>query len=90
MQIEYSNNPSTGLNCFKFSPDEMKVLNKSIPGHIRKLEKKIVKIENDPNNEGQVTYWQKAKDLQNEIDALKEIFQTFTDLINLSKKKKKL
>lgn len=81
MTIEYAaKQRSTEIQyVYGFSTFEKRVLISGIPKAISKLEKKIVKIENNPKNEGQATYSFDIDEINTEIKCLKEIEKTFLE-----------
>jgi glutathionyl-hydroquinone reductase len=68
---------------YGFAPWEKRVLLSGIPSHIRKLEKRIDQIENNPKNEGQVTFDDMQREIQLQINSLKEIQKEFEKDIEL-------
>lgn len=87
MWSEYS---SSNSNCFVFgfSAWEKRILISGIPKAIKKLKAKIEKINNDPKNEGQAIYWDKVRQLTNDISCLEDIQKTFLDDIERHNSKK--
>ena len=86
MWTEYSNKQAGQRNVlyvYGFAAWEKRVLLAGIPAAIHKLEKKIVRIQNHPKNEGQVTYTAMIREVQTDIDSLKEIQRNFLDDIEV-------
>jgi Zn-dependent oligopeptidase len=77
MEIEYSNEVKGLVFAYRFDKWEQAQIASALKPVIEKLEKKIVKIENHPKNEGQVTYTDQIHNLRYEIKALQEIITTF-------------
>ena len=63
--------------AYTFSKWEQKLIARCIEPEIKKIEKKIARIENDPRNEGQVKYAVQIESLQSEIKTIKDIIQQF-------------
>lgn len=81
MNIEYAQKQTSSelQYVYGFSAWEKRVLISGIPKTIAKLEKKILKIENNPKNEGQATYSMDIRQVELEISCLKEIEKTFLE-----------
>jgi|KBSMisStandDraft_5_1062788.scaffolds.fasta_scaffold111686_2 hypothetical protein len=86
MWTEYSNKQAGQRNVlyvYGFAAWEKRVLLTGIPAAIHKLEKQILRIRNHPKNEGQVTYDEMEREVQLQIDSLKEIQRNFLDDIEV-------
>lgn len=77
MEKEYSNEVKGRVHAYRFTTDEKQIIAKALKPEIKKLEKKIQKIENDPNNEGQVTYACRIDQLENQKKELLFIINEF-------------
>jgi hypothetical protein len=77
MEIEYSNEVRGKVHAYRFADWEKKAIAKALKPVIKKLEKEIEKIDNDPENEGQVTFREQQRQLGYEIEALNEIISEF-------------
>lgn len=77
MVIEYSVKPLE--YAYRFSDCEKKIIAKALVPELKKLQKKIDKIKNNPKNEGQSTYLQKIDDIRDEIDSIQDIIKEFTN-----------
>jgi len=75
---EYSNEVRGKVHAYRFEYWEKKTIAESLKPIIKKIEKKIDKIDNDPKNEGQVTFYEAKRELLYEIKAIKEIIEEFT------------
>jgi hypothetical protein len=78
MEIEYSNEVRGNVHAYRFEPWEKKAIAESLKPAIKRLEKKIDKIDNDPKNEGQVTFYEAKKELRYEERRLNEIIKEFS------------
>ena len=78
MEIEYSNDVRGKIHAYRFDKWEKETIAKALNPIIKKLEKEIEKIDNDPDNEGQVTYWDRKREIRNEIKCLSEIIIEFS------------
>ena len=74
---EYSKEVRGRVHAYRFEPWEKKIIAESLQPVIKKIEKKIDKIDNHPKNEGQVTFYEAKKELLYEIKALNEIIEEF-------------
>jgi hypothetical protein len=77
MEIEYSNEVRGKVFAYRFAKWEQKRIAEGLKPIVTKLEKKIVKIENDPKNEGQCTYSEQIRQLKLEINELNSIIKEF-------------
>jgi len=75
---EYSNEVLGKVYAYRFEVWEKKIIAECLIPAIKKLEKKIDKIDNHPKNEGQVTFYESKRELLYEIKAIKEIIEEFT------------
>ena len=73
----YSNEIQGNVHAYCFENWEKNIIAESLKPVIKKLEKKIYKIDNHPKNEGQVTFWCAKRELINEIKVLNEIINDF-------------
>lgn len=58
---------------FYFTPVEKAALIKMAAIEIKKRKRKIIAIENHPNNEGQAKYWRMIEDHKDIIEMLEEL-----------------
>lgn len=79
MEIEYSNEVRGKVFAYRFTTWEKELIAEALKPMIKKTERKIEKIRNNPKNEGQATYSQQIFDLRHEIRALEEIVKTFSE-----------
>ena len=77
MEIEYSNEFRGKVFAYRFTSNEMVAIADCLPPHVKKLRKKIEKIENDTRNEGQATYACQIEELQREVKDFEEIINEF-------------
>ena len=77
MEIEYSNEVRGRVYAYRFAKWEKQRIAEGLKPIVAKLEKKIVKIENDPKNEGQCTYSEQIRELRLEIIELNSIIKEF-------------
>lgn len=73
MKAEYSIN-GTGF-AYSFEKWEADLIAKLLSKEIPKLEKKIKKIEEDPENEGQATFLSEISEIRGEISSIKDIIE---------------
>lgn len=52
-----------GQDAYIFEKEEKKAIAEALKPQLKKIETKIRKIENDPKNEGQVTFKEKQREL---------------------------
>lgn len=78
MEIEYSTEVKGKVFAYRFEDWEKQIIAKCLATEIKKRERKIESIRNHPKNEGQVTYYEKMKELGHEIMALSDIVKEFT------------
>jgi phage host-nuclease inhibitor protein Gam len=78
MIIEYSNEVKGRVYAYRFDDYEKQAIARGLKGEVKKLEKKIQKVENDPDNEGQVTYQCQIEELCRELNDLREIIKEFS------------
>lgn len=78
MIMEYSNEVRGKVHAYRFEDFEMTAIAKSLAPEIRKRERKIQRIQDDPKNDGQATYAGKIDELRYEIEALEEIIRVFS------------
>lgn len=76
---EYSNEVRGKVHAYRFEQWEKNIIAESLQPIIKKLEKKINKIDNHPKNEGQATFWEAKRKLLFEIKVLNEIIEEFTN-----------
>jgi len=82
MKIEHSGYSREGYQyAYAFTDWEMQQIGKALNFKpiINKLKLKIIKIRNNPKNEGQATYAARIEELEREIVTLNEISKTFTN-----------
>jgi hypothetical protein len=78
MEIEYSQETRRAY-AYRFYGYEMKHIAEGLKPIIKKLEKKIDRIDNHPKNEGQVTFSEQIRELRAEIKSLNEIIEEFSN-----------
>ena len=77
MEIEYSQEVRGLVFAYRFETWEMTLIAKSLEQEVKKLQKKIERIENDPKNEGQVTFIDSIRTIRYEIKCIEEIINEF-------------
>lgn len=77
MIAEYSNEIKGKVHAYRFEKWEKETISKALKPVIKKLEREVDKIDNDPDNEGQVTFWERKKELIYEIRILNDIVSEF-------------
>ena len=77
MEVEYSNELRGKIFAYRFCDWEKKLIAKALKPEVQKLEKKIIKIENNPKNEGQATYSEAIREIRLEIKMIEEIIKEF-------------
>jgi hypothetical protein len=90
MWTEYSNKQagSNIIYVYGFAAWEKRILLAGIPAAIQKLEKQILRIKNNPKNEGQANFWEQEREVQLQITCLKEIQKNFEDDIEIYNRKR--
>lgn len=77
MEKEYSIEVRGKVHAYRFSDWEKNIIAEGVKPAIKKLEKKIEKIINNPKNEGQATYSCQIDEIQNGINELNDIVKEF-------------
>ena len=77
MEVEHTIS-KTADYAYTFSSWEQKLIARCIQPEIKKIEKKIAKIESNPYNEGQVKYLVQIEELESEIKTIKDIVNQFS------------
>lgn len=77
MEIEYSSEVRGKVFAYRFSKSERKHIAAGLKPIVKKLERKVTAIENNPKNEGQATYACRIDELRYEINDLQEIITEF-------------
>ncbi len=78
MEIEYSNEVKGLVFAYRFDKYEKALIVEGLKPLIKKKEKQILAVENDPDNEGQVTYQDKIREIRWEIDFIQECIKEFS------------
>lgn len=78
MEIEYSNEVRGQVFAYRFCKTEKAAIANGLKPYLKKLEKSVLKIENDPNNEGQATYLCRIDELNTEIKEIEKIITEFS------------
>ena len=81
MQTEISFDRDRALLC-RFEKWEMETVARCLKPEIKRLEKQIEKIDNDPDNEGQVDFLEAKRELRYQISEIKEIINTLQNAKN--------
>ncbi len=76
MKVERSFNYKSEF-AYIFSKEEQNIIAKALKPEIKKLENKIVRIENNPKNEGQATYKEDIREINALIFDLLQIIDEF-------------
>ncbi len=76
MTPEYSQTDPNGY-AYHFEDWEKKMIAKALKPVIKKMEKKIQDVYDDPNNEGQATYSTRIDELTREQKCIQEIIDEF-------------
>lgn len=76
MELSYAPPKSTARHAYIFNRWEEKLIAESLQIQIKKRLAKIERIRSSPKNEGQASYGQQIKELQNEIISIQEIIDT--------------
>ena len=79
MEIEYSGEVRGRAYAYRFSNWEKKLIAKQLVPAIKKMEKKIERIKNNPKNEGQATYSSQVDELRAEIKDVQDIIKEFSE-----------
>lgn len=77
MEIEYSTEVKGQVHAYRFASWEKITIAKALEPVIKKLHKKIERIQHHPKNEGQVTYLEAIREKRIEIAILEDIIKTF-------------
>jgi hypothetical protein len=78
MEIEYSQEVRGKVYAYRFSSFEKSIIAKALATELKKYPKKIQKVEDDPNNEGQLDYIEKIRELKYEAEDIEEIIKAFS------------
>ena len=78
MEFEYSSQVKGKVIAFMFSKFEMKAIADALKPTLKKYDKSIEKIENDPDNDGQCTYAAKIDELIGNKEMIQEIIDVFS------------
>jgi DNA mismatch repair ATPase MutS len=79
MEIEYSSEKKGKIFAYRFEQWEMSTISKCLKPEVKRLEKKIESVRNNPRNEGQVTFQEQIRELRHEIQSLQDIIKTFSE-----------
>lgn len=75
MKIERGHYYDGDYNAYRFTKGEMAIIAQALRQYIPKIEKKIIRVENNPRNEGQATFSCKVMELEGDIAFCKEMIQ---------------
>jgi hypothetical protein len=75
MEFEYSKEHRGKVTAYTFTKDEKAYIASGLTSEIKKLEKKIERINNNPKNEGQATFITERRICRHEIEQLNEIIK---------------
>ncbi len=75
MEFEYSKEHRGKVIAYTFTKSEKAYIVSGLTSEIKKLEKKIYRIDNNPKNEGQVTFTEEKRLCRQEIEQLNEIIK---------------
>ena len=78
MEIEYSNEVRGKVHAYRFNIIEREIIAKAFNKELERIDKQIRKIENDPKNEGQVTYSAQVDQLWHSKKPFLEIVKEFS------------
>lgn len=67
MEFEYSSEVKGKVKAFRFEKWEQELIAKALKAERKKMYKAIERIENNPKNEGQVTYKEAVRNIMVEI-----------------------
>jgi hypothetical protein len=75
MEFEYSQEVKGQVKAFRFQQWEQFVIAKALTQERNKMYKRIERIENDPKNEGQVTFKESVRNITHEIREIGNIIE---------------
>jgi hypothetical protein len=78
MEIEYSQEVKGRVHAYRFYDFEKKAIARGLKSEVKKLEVKLQKIIDHPDNEGQATFLCQADEIRGDISNLKEIIEIFS------------
>ena len=67
-----------GCIAYTFTPNEKEILISALVLAINGFEKQITKIDKNPKNEGQASFWQKKRELQGDLDQSNFMLDVFS------------
>ena len=76
MEIERCHNPNY-KTAYLLSDFEIKKITKSLKSEIKNVKRKLDRLVNNPNNEGQATYLDKEDNLKEEIKQIEHMIDLF-------------
>lgn len=77
MEIEYSNEVKGEIHAYRFEEWEKKLIAKALTTEAKKLMHRILSIDNDPKNEGQVRFQVQKDSLYRELNIINDIISEF-------------
>ena len=83
MEFEYSQEVKGQVKAFRFEQWEQILIAKALTQERTKMYKRIERIENDPKNEGQVTFQETVRILDQEIRDVSEIINAMQTIETL-------
>lgn len=78
MEIEFGHNGLNKFIAYSFTKWEKIQIAEALKISVKKLNDKIYRIDNNPKNEGQLTFLERKKELRNEINSLILIIKEFS------------
>ena len=77
METEYSNEVKGKIHAYRFEEWEKKLIAKGLTTEAKKIMHKILSIDNNPKNEGQVTFQVQKDSLYIELNIINDIISEF-------------
>lgn len=81
MEIEYSNEIKGKVHAYTFENWEKILIASLLSEHVKKYDKAMEKIRNNPKNEGQATYQSEIDSLFREQKCVEKMIQIFNPII---------
>lgn len=79
MEIDYSTETKGQVYAYRFSDDEKSVIAKAFEAESKRIDKAILKIQNNPKNDGQVHFGFQIDELRIEREGYVKIAQHFSN-----------
>jgi len=78
MEIEHSNNTGYQGYAYLLDKKEKAAISEALKPYVKKLQKKIERLENSPKNEGQISFLSRINDLEIDKKNIECIIKEFS------------